>query len=344
MPSFHRPWLLATILTTVGVNALRAQEATRLDIRWSPIVDLHFYARFAATNPSSQAPPAELEPLLAAVQRINEALGADLLSWGLIEGSFCDCATSAGARTAFAKLPERFTLRPQRPSESGKEIALRSLALELGEAVAKVEGSYLTTIAPKNEQLVRQAQEVVTQLLGPKETACLSYMIRHLGPDDPKAMIPVYLVADMPYPGAVTQLRPGRVGGVCFVAVRGVEPLQLVETILHEATHALDVVWPETDVFEQLRVKLQAVGPPVDRRDLRDVPHTLMFVHAGETVRRNIDADHRHYGDVSGYYAKVPRATNAVRGPWIDYLDEKTSRDEALERIVDALRSGTDSP
>lgn len=336
--------MLATILTTLGVNALYAQEATRLDIRWSPIVDLHFYARFAATNPSSQASPDELRPLVAAVQKVNEALGADLLSWGVIEGSYYDCSTGADARAAFAKLPERFTLRPKRPGESGQEIALHVLALELGEAVAKVEGSYVATIAPKNEQLVRQSQEVVSQLLHSKESACLSYMIRHLGPDDPKAMIPVYLVADMPYPGAVTQLRPGRAGGVCFVAVRGVEPLQLVETILHEATHALDVVWPETAVLDQLRSKLQAVGPPVDRRDLRDVPHTLMFVHAGETVRRNIDADHRHYGDVSGYYAKVPRATNAVRGPWIDYLDGKTTGDEALERIVDALRTRTDSP
>jgi hypothetical protein len=103
-------------------------------------------------------------------------------------------------------------------------------------------------------------------------------------------------------------------------------------------------VWGDSAVLDQLRGKLQAISPPINRRDLRDVPHTLMFVHAGETVRRNIDADHRHYGDVSGYYAKVPRATNAVRGPWIDYLDGKTSRDEALERIVDALRSGKDSP
>jgi len=145
----------------------------------------------------------------------------------------------------------------------------------------------------------------------------------------------------MPFPGAVTHYRAGRAGGVCFVAVRDVDPLQLVESILHEATHALDIAWDGSGVLDELRKKLQESAPPVGRNVLHNVPHTLMFVHAAETVRRNIDPTHKHYGDVAGYYAKVPRATGAVRQPWIEYLDGKLSREDALDHMVQSVSSPT---
>ncbi len=345
MSSPTRLWYsgLAAVLGFASASVLLAEEATRLDIRWSPVVDLHFQARVAA---SSKTPSAELAPLAGAVRKVNEPLGGDLLSWGIVEGALYGCSTAADVRAAFADFPERFNLRSPRGNagDAGREIELRKLGAELADALAQVEPGYLTAIAPLDEQIVGRASTVLAERLGPKEAVCLRYMTEHLGPEDPKAVIPVYLVADMPAPGAVTQLRPGRVGGVCFVAVRDVEPLQLVETVLHEATHALDVVWKETAVLDRLRSKLRAAAAALRPGDLRDVPHTLMFVHAGETVRRNIDPSHRHYGDVSGYYAKLSRATQAVRGPWIDYLDGKIPRDQALDRIVAALGSDTASP
>ncbi len=342
-PSSYAGLAAVAIAATASAGVLRADEATRLDIRWSPIIDLHFHARVAAA--SQKAPPAELAPLMDAVRKVNDALGRDLRSWGLIEGALYGCSTAADVRTAFSDFPERFTLRSPRgdSSDAGKEVELRRLALEFADALGQVEPT-MTGIREDDERVVAQARATVAERLGPKEAACLKYMIEHLGPEDPKIVISVYLVADMPWPGAVTQLRPARAGGICFVAVRDVEPLQLIETILHESTHALDVVWKEDATLDHLRSKLQAAGPSVDQRDLHDVPHTLMFVHAGETVRRNIDPNHQHYGDVSGYYARLSRATQAVRGPWVDYLDGKASREEALDRIVRSLAPAGGSP
>lgn len=329
-----------TVVLVYGASAggRAVAEETRLDVRWSPIVDLHFLARNIEADLKADRPIA-MRPLLDAVRRVNAVLGNDALSWGVLEGNLYECQTAQDVFTRFSELPERFVPRG-RGGAGGKEAAeiqLRSTGMDLAQAMIKVEGQYLVAVAPKNEQLVMEALRSFTERLGANESKCLSYMIEHLGGQDPGSPIPVYFVADMMFPGAVTQIRPGRVGGVCFVAVRGIEPLQLVETVLHESTHALDVVWGEDSVFHELRTKLSAVLP-TGSRDLHDVPHTLMFVHAGETVRRIVDPGHRHYGDVSGYYARLGRATKAVRQPWVDYLDGKISREAAVSQMVEAVR------
>jgi hypothetical protein len=93
-------------------------------------------------------------------------------------------------------------------------------------------------------------------------------------------------------------------------------------------------------VLPILRRKLIAAGIPQADRLFRDVPHTLMFVQAGETIRRVVDPAHKHYGDVYGYYAKVPRATEAVRPAWEAHLRGELAQDAALDRIVEtALKS-----
>jgi hypothetical protein len=105
--------------------------------------------------------------------------------------------------------------------------------------------------------------------------------------------------------------------------------------ILHEAIHALDVATEGQDnVLSRLRQRLRGAGLTWPNRLLRDVPHTLIFMQAAETVRRLLDADHQHYGEVAGYYAKVPEAACIVRPTWTAYLDAEITRDEALERMV----------
>jgi len=87
-------------------------------------------------------------------------------------------------------------------------------------------------------------------------------------------------------------------------------------------------------VLEQLRARLEKQGYTRRHRELRDVPHTLMFVQAGETVRRLIDHAHQHYGVVAGYYPKVERVAAIELPIWKDHLDGKLTREQALERII----------
>lgn len=93
-----------------------------------------------------------------------------------------------------------------------------------------------------------------------------------------------------------------------------------------------------------LRERLEAGG--IDRRNklYRDVPHTLMFIQAGETIRRIVLPTHVHYGDAAAYYAKVPLATRAVRTVWIEYLDGKITRETAIDRIIETVLAETRKP
>jgi hypothetical protein len=146
--------------------------------------------------------------------------------------------------------------------------------------------------------------------------------------------IPVYLVAEAPFPQAVTHRRRGG-GGICFVGLSELKGLLLCETVLHEATHALDVATRDSgSVLVDLQERLRTAGFGPGTPAYRDVPHTVIFVQAGETVRRLLDSAHRHYGEVCGYYAKVPAAAEAVRAWWPPYLDGAIGHAEVVERIV----------
>jgi hypothetical protein len=141
-------------------------------------------------------------------------------------------------------------------------------------------------------------------------------------------------VAEAPWPQGVTHRRPDG-SGVCFVGLNGVQGTQFLETILHESTHALDVAAQgEGGVLDELRARLEKLGYTPRDRELRDAPHTLMFVQAGETVRRLIDPEHKHYGDVAGYYPKVERVARIELRIWREHLDGKLTRAQALEQIV----------
>lgn len=331
-------WALAVGLIAAPAAFGDEQGSTKLDIRWSPIIDLHFFARAIEADPKAEKPPG-LKPLLDAIGRVNSVLGSDPLSWGVLEGSLAGCQTAEDVRKAFADLPEKYTPKKSVGAKDAapKEIELRSLAMDLASALQQTEPYYLAEPASKNEEVVNNARLVLNSRFHGREADCLGYLILNLGGRVPEATIPVYLVSTMMFPGAVTQILPGRSGGVCFVAVRGVPQWQLVEVVLHESTHAMDVLWGEDSALAKLRTRLSPVLP-AGSRNLDDIPHTLMFVQSGETVRRVLTPKHQHYGDVSRYYSKVYEATKAVREPWMEYLDGKISSDQAIDKIVEAAR------
>lgn len=302
---------------------------TRIDIRISPAIDFHFFVRAIAEKRTSYPKTGAFGGTVAAVKELNEQLGS---RWGRVEGTLYECDTFADIRESYADFPESFESRGPGPTRT---VPIRSLALALADAMTQEESNFQMFVWPAHSGPLKRDAERIASDFTPKQAECIAYMLKHLGIEDPKVTVPMYLVHDAPFPGAFTHRRRGG-GAVCFIASQyaSMAGSLLYETILHESTHALDIASRGESVFGDIRDRLVEGG--ISRRDklYRDVPHTLMFIHAGETIRRNVDPKHVHYGDAAGYYKKAPLATRAIRPTWIKYLDGKITRDAAVDKIV----------
>lgn len=299
---------------------------TRIDYRARPFVDLHFWVRTLASR--TDALP-ELPGLQSAVDTAR-ALDADFktpLAWDIVEGAVGSFASAREAVEGFKRLPEDFS-----PS-GGKRIELRKRTVQLAEALAALEPAFLEKIWPEHQRAIEAANATFGELLTPKESVALEFLTKNLGFTDDGQRLPVYLVFQAPPPGAITH-RDEKERGVCFVGVDGLSGSLLVETLLHELTHAFDVNDKGESVLALLRKQLEAHG--ITRRDRawRDVPHTLMFVQAGETVRRVLAPAHVHYGESQGYYKKVAAIAELELPIWKAHLDGQKTREQALEEIV----------
>ena len=343
---------VAAISVAPAMPEISAAPAARLEIRTLPFVDLYFYVRALAVETE---PVPELAGLREAVDAVR-ALGKQLTSPAAlapIEGAIANCATAAEAREATSSLPEKWDPRP------GSHVMLRKLGTDIVAAIAPAEPAFLEKVWPEHQGEVAAAMQRIDATFAPKSQECLAYVAKSLGLAAGDLAIPVRLVAEMPFPGAVTQ-RGQDDRGVCFVAVRGAEGTQLFETILHEATHALDVATPAPpadapasssgaapegsapeSVLADLRARLEKTGLTRADAAWRDVPHTLMFVQAGETIRRIVDERHEHYGTVARYYAKVQAIADVEIPAWTAFLDGKATREETLSRIVAAAKPST---
>lgn len=135
---------------------------------------------------------------------------------------------------------------------------------------------------------------------------------------------------------------------MCFVALTDHQDSQLLESVIHETLHVLDdSTRGESSVFNELQAALREAGLPRDHSLRHDVPHTVMFVQAAETVRRMLVSDHVDYGDIEmwgrpGLYARQPKITAAVRPVWRAYLDGEIDRAEAVRRMVEGVTGAPD--
>jgi hypothetical protein len=307
----------------------------RLDVRVSPFVDLYLYV-FKLAAGEGKAP--DVEGFGAAVEAARAFPAFDSLARLGFEVSEFEHA--ADLQQPFSKLPESVSVYTR---EGTRPLAAREKALQLGKALAAVEKPFLEKIWPRHKAMVEEAAGRVAKNLVPKEQECFAYIIKSLGMEDVDYTVPVYLVAEAPRPGGFTTYKGERTA-VCFVAVEEAKGSLIYETVLHEAIHALDIATAGgQNALVELRGRLQKAGVAARDPDMRNVPHTIMFIQAAETVRRVVDPAHKHYGEVAGYYAKVPLVAKIELPLWTAYLDNKISREEAVTRIVEeflAARKG----
>jgi hypothetical protein len=321
--------LLALLLCLLQAPAQVGQvpvEGLRLEIAVRPFLDLYFHVRTLASSKEPAPEFAGFAEAVAAARALDAEFGGPL-GWGLVEGLLADCANAKEATAALAGVKETVSLR------SGKTVELRTGALRLAAALEQAELAFQERVWPEHQRAIEAARARIEKDFGAKAGECLAHAARSLGLSLEARAIPLRLVHALPAPGAVTQRTSG--GAVCFVGVRSFEGTLLFESILHEATHVLDLATPlSSSVLETLRARLEQAGFARADREWRDVPHTLMFVQAGETIRRLVDGKHEHYGVASGYYARVGAIADLELAAWREHLDGKATRAEALERIV----------
>ncbi len=320
----------ALLLIAATSNSLAEPPAAPaiLELRITPLMDLHYWVRKLAAEKGELPAMDGLPAAVATVLRVGNTLEG---AWGLLDASFTEATTADELARVATQVPESLTLR------DGSTLPLRQSLADLAAAYKPLEPSFLTTVWPRHREIAERASATLHKELFPKAAEVYADLSRHLSVSVPKTPIPVYLVAVGPFPGAYTMRSQGQPFSV--VALEGEADSQWVEIVVHESIHGLDVLTKEGSVLADLRRRLAAV-PVADPQEIHDFVHTLMFVQPASTVRRILNPAHKDYGDVNGYYAKVPLAAAVVVPAWRDYLEGKITREAAVERIVKGFAEG----
>ena len=304
------------------------ESVTGLDLRVVSLVDFYYLIRHRAALPEDATVEPTFARAVAAARGVQEFFGG-WGGWGPVDTLFLAAERLGDVREQAERLPDPMRLR------DGREIALREPLLALLAALEAVEPSFMDEHWPRRRLVLDEAVRDLERDFLPRHRQALGFMLRSLAIADPEIEAPLFLVSETNAPGAFTfYLRGGT--PACVVSIEDGVDTVLFETMLHEATHVLDMASSDdTSVFVSLRSMLEQRGLSPDEPAVHDVPHTLMFVQAGETVRRFYDPQHVDYGAVTTLYARSEPIASIEREVWSAHLAGTIGRDEALRRIVE---------
>lgn len=297
----------------------------RFEIRTKPFLDLHFYVYKLAS--SDEKPPA-----IDGFAQVIEAARQVPMYQTLIDLALFSCENGADAERAFSQFPETYKNR------QGNVIPLRERAIHLARSLTAIEKPFLEKIWPQHRDAIQKAAARVNQTLGPKQQECFNYLTSHLGMEAADYVVPVYFVAEMPWPAALTASGKETNHGVCVINVGANPGSSLFSAILHEAIHALDAETSGSgNVLIEFQNQLLKNGFDKDDLVVRHAPHFLVFIQSIETVRRFLDPSYQPYNE--GVFARpgLQPMISVERPIWTAYLDGKFSRAEALKQMVAAF-------
>lgn len=279
-----------------ALASLSAQDAaprpSPVEIHTAPLVELWLEVR-ALAEAEGEPADSQTAAAVAAMRALGEALGP-AAGFGLVEGNLVGAEDGAALRAAFAALPET------RRGRDGSEVVLRAPCVAAAAALAALEPRWRAERWPERETALAAAEGRLQAALDAHGDALYARLARTLGLASEGVAIPVYLVTKAPWPGAFTHRRFGG-GAVSFVSIED-DLSDLVEALLHETIHALDVSAPEGSLLEELRGALAKAD--VAPRPAHDWVHTLFFLEAGAAVRAELDPEHVDYGERTSLYAR----------------------------------------
>jgi hypothetical protein len=304
-----------------------------VEFRVNPFLDLYFFVYRLAS--SSDKPP----PIDGFARAIEAARQVPLFT-PLRDLVLFDCDSAKAAERFFAQFPETDTLR------TGEVIPIRQRLVHLAQTLAVIEPSFREKIWPQHEVAIQEAEKRLARAFVPQEEKLFSYFMGQLGMGGSDYVVPIYLVAEGPWPAALTAQGKTSAHGICLVNVGALPGAKLLDAILHESIHAIDAeTRGEGNALIELRRRLLKAGFDEHEHIVRDAPHMLVFIQSGETVRKFLDASYLPYTE--GVFARPGiQALVKIELPiWRAYLDGKLSRDHALNQIVAAfVKAKKDAP
>jgi hypothetical protein len=333
--------LLSTLILLFSAQVLSAAEprspaapAPMIEVLLpAPLHDMHFWVRKLASGRGEIPGMPGLSAAVEALRELDAQLGHPSLplspSWGAVDLLVFQAATPAELSKAVAALPEML------PQPMGPPLP-RAGITRLAESYLVLEKPFLDQVWPWHQKMIAHAAETVRNDLLPAAAEVFGDVHRYLGSPLPVQPIPLHLVAEAPYPGGVTYVaRPG--SGLCLVGADAAAGSQWLETVVHESIHALDL--GGESALDELRRRLGTLEPRLPAREAWDVSHALMFVQAAGTVRRVLASHHQDYGEASGVYSRLPKASEVVVPAWQAWMRGEITQDAALDRIVDGFRA-----
>src|SRR5262245_27556058 len=317
--------------------ASRIREADRrqkrLDVHINHLVDLvYVVCKYAASK--SRLPDVEgFEAVVNGARRLQ----TDFEGWvgpglAILNSVLITCRSASEVVEKFSQLPESITTR------KGTQVRIRDAAIRYAKAIEAFEPAFLKNVWPRHKQVVERAAAYIAKEFEPKEQECFDYLTSRLGMEDSQSQVPIYLVAESPWPGGFTFWGETR-KGTCVSSIESYQGSALFETLLHEAIHALDMETKgKGNVLADIENRLLKAGLGESDLALRHGPHLLVFIQSAETVRRLIDPSHRAYGErEQGVYARLKSLSDIELPAWTAHLDGKISREDAVDRISEGL-------
>jgi hypothetical protein len=299
-----------------------ATSQSHVEFRVNPFLDLYFFVYRLAS--SSDKPP----PIDGFAQAIEAARQVPLFT-PLRDLVLFDCDSAKAAERFFAQFPETDKLR------TGEVIPIRQRLVQLAQALAVIEPSFREKIWPQHKVAIQDAEKNLARAFVPHEEKLFSYFMGQLGMGGSDYVVPIYLVAEGPWPAAFTAQGKLSAHGVCLVNVGALPGAKLLDAILHESIHAIDAETNgEGNALIEFRSRLLKAGFDEHGRIVRDAPHMLVFIQSAETVRRFLDASYLPYTE--GVFARpgIQPLVKIELPIWRAYLDGKVSRENALNQIV----------
>jgi hypothetical protein len=302
--------------------------STTLSYRFEPLADLYFLLTDRERRPST--PP--WGPTVEAIDQCLTTLANASQGRARPESAF------HGGVAEFTSIDALEAAIPDLPDETVLGLPWTLLVEQAVEALRLAWPLYDGDLSAERAARVLTEIERVRRVLGPIEDQCINHIHECLELAQVNHQLPVILVGSMAFPGAFTAWSD-ITGAICFVGVDGLDGTALIETVLHEATHGFEVISPgrRDSILAKLGQRVREALP--DDRAILDVPHSLIFVQAAETVRRLVDPEHVHYGVTHTYYDRVP-TSRPVLEHWVRHLDGEIDTESAVQAIVADLAAG----
>ncbi len=219
-------------------------------------------------------------------------------------------------------------------AEAGDTQTLTNTAIEpaVRDVLERAAPIYRKTWWPAHLAANRAWRSSIEALVISHGQTILGFLTRSYNMEWPPAGYAVHASGYSTFGGAYSSVR-----GVLVISslAKASQGLQGLETVFHEGMHQWD---------NQVYSALGAQARPIKAAVPPDLPHALIWVTAGEAVRR-VDPSYVPYVDSQGIWklfssgapGPLLRLKTPLEEAWMPYLNGRGTRDEALRSLLEKI-------